>query len=211
MIADYEKTFPRLIDTDDADWSQFIDKLDEIDQYIREKIEGLDTLLEYERCPVEYLSLLGQIVYAGIENWDSETVKRKKIRDAIMKHKFSSTWEYDIKPAIENITGITPSLYNFRNMAFWVWDADRDLTNNLGWNISRWSAAREFPNSKIWNQDRGRVKGIVYIDVNTTTLTADDWLKIRTEVEKSAPVYMEIHVGYTDGGIWYDEEVINPV
>lgn len=210
MINNYNAAFPASVDRNDSNWLLLISKLDEFDNYVRRLIENLDTLYDYNRCPSYLLRYLGNFLYAGIENWDSDLTKRVKIREAVKRHKFSSTWVYDIKSIIEAFTGISPAyLYNFRTISFWVWDAGRFLTNDLGWNVSRWSASREFPNSKIWNTDRLNVKCVVFIDVNTDTLTNNQWAQLKIEVKKSVPVYMRVYLGYIELGKWIEKEVIN--
>ena len=202
MIGKYEDAFPRVIDKNDPNWSPFIAKLNELDNYVRAKIEGLDTLYDYQACPSEVVKRLGAIVYAGIEIWDDDTARRKKVRDAVRKHQFSSTWLYDVKLVVETYTGLTAYLYNFRSISFFAWDANNELTTELGWNKTRWDGSGSFPNSLAWNIESKIIKGIAYIDVNTSTLTQDDWDILEIELEKSAPAFFRIYVGYIDSGDW---------
>ena len=209
MIAEYEKTLPKSIDQNDPDWAVFIDKINEIDDYIRNKIEELDLLYDPDRCPPDYLAWLGKLVHAGLEPTDSDVTQRRKIRDAVQTHKLSSTWEFDIKNKVFQITGIIPSLINFRIFAFWVWDTGRVLAA-MGWNFSRWDAERRFPLSRIWNAGRKkRIVGRFYIDVNSEVISDDDFDKIEIEVLKSAPVFVKIFIGYTTSNdVWITKKEI---
>lgn len=78
----------------------------------KEDVLRLNTLIDPARIDSVLLDDIGQYLYAGIGFSDTDRIKRQKISNAIMSHKQASTWKWDIKPAIDILTGGDAILYS---------------------------------------------------------------------------------------------------
>ena len=123
MIGEYEKSFPvaQEIDVTDPEWIAFFERLNNDDLYIKQKIEELDTLLDFERCPTQYLERLGILLSAGILKTDSDLLKRTKIRYAVQSHKFAGTFRLDVKPLIDALVKGDCYIYSNGHEYFGKW------------------------------------------------------------------------------------------
>ena len=96
-------------------------KIDEhLDEWQQDVLD-LNTIIDPARMPVSILDDVGQYLTAGILSSDSERVKREKIWNAIQSHQLRGTFQFDIKPTIDTITGLDASIFSgFDNSDFIV-------------------------------------------------------------------------------------------
>jgi len=202
----FEKFVPDILRNNlTAKGQAFIDKHDE---YILAWIEELKELYFAnklpERIPLDFLEEMGYFLNAGLMQTDTETIKRKKIADAVKSHKLRGTWNDDAKIRIDNITGY--------NAAIFV-ATQSDDSIEMGQTSSEdatvyWSTESGYDGAddslgtwEIGDFTEYVIAGNVYIDchegVNTAVLTSDQIEQIVVELEFDVvPAYMKVYLGY---------------
>ena len=130
----YRNNIPKLLQKtldSDAGGTAYVNKVDSLLAEWRDETKSIAYLKSPERCPSSLLDELGYYVAAGILKFDSESVKRKKIYEAIERHKRRGSWTNDAKPTIDAITGQSTSLIKDYYTGDWIlWGDEADDLDN---------------------------------------------------------------------------------
>lgn len=163
-----------------------------------------------DRCPVLLLDELGNNFAAGLKQYDTETIKRKKIDGAVAQHKIRGLWLTDVKVKIDTITGYDAQLvmeegsgvmlaYNMP----WVEVTPPLDTTRIQFQAIDYSPLAPPPYGFIGLKETSpggdvipEVRGTIYIDchagINASTLTAAQIAQIVDEITDSVPCYYKI-------------------
>lgn len=195
----FEQYIPKSFNRD-AKVQAFADEVDKILNAIISQTWELNNIYDPARTKNVVLNFLGKYLNAGINNRDSELLKRQKIYQAIMTHKVRGTFNSDVKIKIDNIAGgdssivtvigeddfiltgdgTTPSAY------YWATLGVNGIDNNLGCLL-------------IGSGLEIEVAGNIYIDTDNDSLTAAEQEQIELDIYDSVPAYYYTHIGYVDG------------
>ena len=200
-FEDFVPKMLRQILDESQDGQALVDKMNEyIDNWSKDILE-MQFLKMSERCPSDFLDVLGNYINAGIKEFDSETIKRIKIATAVQGHKKRGTWNSDAKIKIDVIAGGDSQIIRAIDSADWILLAgesdDPDnywatlgvdgIDDNLGIDLSG-----DF--TEITEA------GNIYIDTDNDSLTSDQIDQIVIELQDDiVPAYMRIYLGYVDG------------
>lgn len=193
-----EKYIPKAFTRDDK-LQALADEMDAVFNDILSETWELNNLFDPVRTKAVVLDLLGAYLNAGINDGDSEAIKRSKISQAVASHKVRSTFAFDVKPKIDNIAGgdsvifraideddfifvgdgLTPSAY------YWAALGADGIDDGLG---------PAFLGSGM----EVEVAGNVYIDVDNSSLSAAEQAQIQLDIQDSIPAYYYVHIGYVN-------------
>lgn len=196
---------PKIMrDYPDAGTNALVAKLDELILRWEASGLGIADLNSPEKCPEQFLSELGYLLNAGIDESDSEQEKRVKVATAVASHKIRGSWTKDAKPKIDAITGTDTELVKPTDSAEWVWFDDGGLPYTEKWGV--WDGGipgDEYGLLFLSNGNEMEIKGNVYIDLKTSGLSAAQIQAIRDEIEADVvPAYFRVFLGYFSGGFW---------
>lgn len=170
----------------------------------KEDILSIENFKNPFKIEAMLLGELGTLLNADIRNQDSEVIKRKKIAGAVRRHKNRGTWEFDTKLRIDAIVG-----------------GDAKIGQSVGGDDFILIGDETVPSSYVWavlggkdvNQDFGirltgeggenTNRGVILIDVDDSTLTADQVEQVKLDIIDSVPVYFSIKLGYTSDGTFF--------
>jgi len=211
---DIRDVFPEIYkDKDEDSLNALTDKMNEIILSIKTDIRNMANLKCPARCPSWLLDELGYWVSANIQNFNTETVKRKKIEDAIRTHKLRSTWEEDVKLKIDNYVGGDSSIITSVGTDDWILCGDGMTPSSYYWSaFGADGVDLELGISLIGAGTEIEVKGNIYIDIDSSVLTSDQVEELKIELADSIPAYYRVFLGYLTGTIFtqYANGVINP-
>jgi phage tail-like protein len=183
-----------------------------MDEHWLEWLKGildLANLTDVSKCPYNFLDILGNYVAANILPNDDETNKRQKIANAIMMHKFRSTWGNDISILISIITGYTPAIFRPFDKHDWVL-LGRESINEYSGSMQDFAilgTGMDYVESisllggVITTQEN--VWGVIYINlhpgIDTPILSESVIQQIINNIKlDNIPAYFIINLGYTD-------------
>lgn len=193
---------PKLFrDNQTAETTALCDKADDNIEEWLEDAKNLQYLLDVERCPSNFLTVLGDYLSAGIKSRDSETTKRQKIYKAIVTHKYRSTWVYSAKLIIDAITGYDAAIYTASDSDDWIMTGDGIIEVGTSWALLYDGVTDPYGFSLIGAGTEIEIQGNIYIDCHDgvigSTLTADQIADIVENIETDiVPAYMIIYLGY---------------
>lgn len=167
-----------------------------------------------ERCPATLLDELGDMVSAGLYQYDSERTKRSKIAIAVQSHKIRGTWTASVKPYIDSTTGYDARLINGQTYkkALNIW-VECDGSNDVGtsWapngsgDVAGYLGLKE---SVAGGASSLEIAGIVYIDLHygvyTAVLSAETIAKLVNDLSTDVvPAYCQCNLSYinTSGNV----------
>lgn len=171
----------------------------------RNEVLSLNTIIDPARMPSLLLEDMGQLLNAGIVNSDSDRVKRQKIWNAIQSHRNRGTWRQDVKARIDAFVGGDASLFG-QDLTI---DDDSIVVGGLTsepdnyWSV--FGSDGVDPNGGIFVVGAGDevvLAGVVNIDVDSSTLTADEVDDIKEDLVDSIPEYYRVFLGYVSGGVF---------
>jgi hypothetical protein len=178
----------------------FADKIDEFLIGIKDDTIGLNDLLNPFKAPVQVLDYFGDYFNAGINIFDSEHTKRIKIATAIQSHKKRGSFVFDAKPKIDAIAGGDSQILKTFGADDWILTGDGLTPSAYYWAAMGTDGIDDdLGILLVGSGDEIIVAGNIFIDVDNNSLTAEEQLRIRIELEDIAPAYMIVHVGYLDG------------
>jgi hypothetical protein len=154
-----------------------------------------------ERCPTKFLNELGDFISAGLNSFDTDSEKRIKIQSAVQRHKTRSTWKKDAKIIVDGVAGGDSSIVPAYFEAEWIlWGQQvgdpADYTTTFGDD----NVDDELGIDLIGTFDENNIPGIVWIDVDNDSLTADEVNRIVVSMEDDvAPAYFIVVLGYIHG------------
>lgn len=216
------KYIPKLFQKDEKAiaLADFIDG--EIDEW-EDDVKAVLRTFRPDQTGSYNLEDLGQFFQAGMKESDSETIKRRKLRDAVKSHKNRNTFqggtfgdittEGDVKPKIDNITGLSPGARIVNSVGTDAWvlvgDVDSNPPGYLWGSMQGDALTTDLGLHLIGAGTETEVKGNIFIDlhegVTTAVLTSDQIESIIEDLSDSLPSYMIIHLGYVDGsGVFID-------
>lgn len=175
--------------------------LDNLLEEIRTELINYTRLYDISSVDSSYLDVLGDMFNAGFIPSDTETIKRRKLRDAIETHKYASTWEFDIREKVNDIAGGNAVIIDRLTNADWVLFGGSEsaaITAYYWGTMGVDGVDDELGLNLIGGYDQIEVAGNIYIDVDNNSLSADDQELIRIAVENAMPVYYRVYFGYID-------------
>jgi len=189
-------------DADDS-MTALADKMDSIMTEVVAEILRLYDLKLPDQCPADLLDELGYYVAAGILNTDTAMIKRGKIATAVQGHKIRGGWINDAKPKIDTIVGGDSTIFLAADSDDWILGGD-GITIQA---TSYWATMgadgidADLGLSLIGLGDEIEIAGNVYIDVDSSTLTAAQVQQIVDALERDVvPAYYRVYLGYVSAG-----------
>ena len=181
----------------------FCAKLDQIILDLKDEILGIENLRHPERCPADFLDLLGEQLAAGIKDFDSSFTKRSKIANAIQSHKTRGTWSKDVRQRIKNITGLLPDIFNAVHSDDWILLGNDTDPAKLPhpWAIFGGDGFEESADGFILLGQGDEIEnpGIVSIDLKSDSLSPTIISQIRSEISDDAlAAYLLVNLGFVD-------------
>ncbi len=199
----FVKFIPKIFQKD----TKAIAMADKIDTHLalwKRDILSIEQFRTADECPASVLNELGYLLNAGIQNEDSETVRRSKIYNAILNHKNRGTWDDDVKLRIQAITGIEPELFNQVDNDDWILLGKESTDPDRYWATLGTDAIDD--ELGIWlvgDMTEYVIAGNIYIDLKSSILTAAQIQQIVDDLsEDIAPAYYAIYLGYISAGIF---------
>jgi hypothetical protein len=155
------------------------------------------------RVPPQFLPELAYFVGVTLLNTDTDQQKRIKIQQGVHSLRYLSTWDDNIKPTSDGITGFSSSFYNSTNSSDWIMIGGSENPSYLatyqgviGTNGVDLNTGLDL----VGSGNESDITGIFLIDVGTSTLTADQVSQIVVALAGFVPCYMRIFMGYTSAG-----------
>lgn len=183
----------------DAKLIAFADKVDSILEGLRSDTIGLNDIIDPMKAPVVTLDYLGDYFNAGINVFDNEKVKRVKIATAIQSHKKRGSFNFDAKPKIDAIAGGDSQILKTFGADDWILVGDGLTPGAYYWSaLGADGIDDDLGIMLVGSGDELIIAGNIYIDVDNDSLTAEEQLRIRLEMEDIAPAYFLVHIGYVD-------------
>lgn len=178
----------------------FSDKMDEYMNDLKSDTIGLNDLIDPVKMPVVVLDLWGDFLNAGINVFDTEATKRVKIATAVQSHRRRGSFVDDAKPKIDAIAGGDSQIVKTFSGDDWILVGDGLTPSSYYWSAMGADGIDiNLGISLVGDGTEAFVAGNVYIDVDNSSLTAEEQLRIRLEMEDIAPAYFYVHIGYIDG------------
>jgi hypothetical protein len=198
------KVLPKIYqDKGEASTLALAEKMDSIFTAIENDIKSLGTLHDPVRCPYWILNELGYFLNADLKNIDTEAVKRQKIETAIESHKNGGTWNKSIKLIIDSVVGGNSVIVTYVGYDDFVVCGKGDEPAAYYWaGVGGKDDALPYG---IYIYGKGYeegIKGVVRIDVGSSTLTAAEVENLKSQILRFSPAYMIIILGYISGGIF---------
>lgn len=184
----------------------------------RNEIDAIQRYRRADECPSNLLEELGFLNAANIKSGDSEAVKRFKIDQAVPIHKQRSTWENEVKSAIDEITGLDAQFYNFPTSTdddfLWVGDTGDDVSSEK---FAVWGGdGPDGDDSGMLWIGQGtelQLNGVLWIDLGGTSgdPTAETIKYLAREMIDLVPAYARVILGYVDSGefVFYADGIVN--
>lgn len=181
----------------DAKLNAFTAKMDEIITYLKEDTLNLNKLIDPIQIPASLIVELGYYLNAGINDSDSESIRRDKVVNAISGHKRRGSFNLDAKPKIDIIAGGNSQIIRGFDLDDWILVGDGLTPTAYYWAaLGADGIDDDLGISLIGAGDEIEVAGNVYIDVDNSTLTSDEQEQIRLSMLDIAPAYYIVHFGY---------------
>jgi len=200
--SDVKQLFPRVyVEKNELSTIALANKMNEIIAAVKADITGLGNLHDALRCPAWLLEELGYYLHAGLENLDTEAVKRRKIATAIKGHKNGGTWQGSVKLIVDSIVGGDSNILSFVGFDDFIVCGKGNEPASYYWaGVGGKSAALPY-GIYIYGKgiERG-IKGVVSIDVDSSTLTAEEVEDLKAQLVNSIPSYEIIVLGYMSAG-----------
>lgn len=210
-VKDY---FPDIyVEKDEDSMNALVSVMDQLISDIEEDIREIGYSRDPVRANALVLDELGYWLSANINDFNSEMVKRKKIQDAIRTHKLRSTWETDAKLKIDNYVGGDSKIIISVGTDDWILVGDGSTPTDYYWAAMGADGIDDgLGISLIGDGTEIEIKGNIYIDVDDSTLTADQVEELKQELDDTIPAYYRIFLGYISAGqfITYANGIINP-
>jgi hypothetical protein len=206
------KRIPKLFQRD----SKAIAMADKTNNNLNEwknEAHTIEWIRRCDQCPSSLLDELGALLKVTFEADDDDATKRQKICTAVADQKDRATWESDAKGRIQDITGIAPEIYNVADTDDWIWLGKEASDPSFYWATFGTDAIDD--DLGIWivgEMDEFVVAGNIYIDLKSSTLTAQQIQDIRDALETDvAPAYYILYLGYVSAGVFvvYANGIIN--
>lgn len=156
-----------------------------------------------DEMPSQFLDEAGYELAANILNTDSETIKRRKIYNAISTHKLGGTWKYDLKVKIDNITGLSAALYYPTHTADWILSGDGVTENDYEATMGVDGIDDNLGIDLMGDGTEVEIPGNVYINchegITDPVLSVDQLKQIRAEIISDVlPAYYRLYLGYVN-------------
>lgn len=186
--------------TRDAKLTAFCDKIDSILTDLKDDTTGLNTFIDPMRIPANLISELGYLLNAGINPFDDETTRRKKVATAVAGHKKRGSFVYDAKPKIDIIAGGDSEIFRAIDEDDWILVGDGLTPAAYYWaSMGADGIDDELGLSLIGSGLEVEVAGNIYIDVDNAALSAAEQESIRVSMLDIVPAYFYVHFGYVNG------------
>ena len=194
----FERYIPKFF-TRDAKLTAFANEVDTVLQGIIDETKELNNIYDPARTKASVLNLLGEYLNAGIQDGDSEDIKRQKIYQAVATHKVRSTFEFDVKIKIDNIAGGDSQIFRAIDEDDFIFVGDGLTPSAYYWAALGADGIDDgLGPSFIGSGMEIEVAGNVYIDVDNSSLSAAEQEQIRLDIADSVPAYYYVHIGYVN-------------
>ena len=184
----------------DAGLTALADKADTHMAEWKADILRIAALIDPARIPNNLLVEMGTLLAAGIVAEDSDRTKREKISNAIMGHKQRGLWEEDAKPKIDAIAGGNAVLVSFVGEDDFIIVGDGLTPLGHFWSVVGGDGiATDYGIRIVGEGTESVLKGLITIDVDNDSLTADEILQLENALADVVPAYYRIVLGYFNG------------
>lgn len=147
---------------------------------------------------------LGALLSPGFLDVDSSTIKRRKIATAVRSHRYHATFVYDVKLKIDAVVGGDSYLYTSLNENDDDWiicgDGISPIAGSFYAILGGDGVATDYGIRIVGNDLEAGTTGVVEIDVDDNSLSADEVLQVVQSIENDIPVFMRVFLGYLSAG-----------
>lgn len=173
-------------------------KADEhLDQW-REDVLNLNTIIDPLRMPSNILDDVGDYLSAGILNIDTDRIKRQKIWNAIESHRLRGTFQFDVKPTLDIITGFSSSIFSSADSSDFIVLGGEASDPDIFWaTIGIDSVDTQLGIDMVGSGDEAVLTGVILINLGGLYNDID---RIREAVIDKIPGYLQVVFGYVDTG-----------
>ena len=204
----YSEFPPEIKALDDVEWQELGSIMDNIDAELLEAVTGMKHFWDQDTSEVWMLPFLSYAIRANVYNGDSEDLKRKKIWNAVARHRIKGI-EENVFEMIEEIIGVTPAIYSGAFTSFAIWESKNNLMsfphdfmkwdskNNVSGGGFRWG-------SKYSEAPGAYQRGIVYINLNAFPVEPRKIEKVAKAIEYFGAAYFQYHLGYLSDDGWLE-------
>lgn len=173
--------------------------MDTVLQDIINETKELNNMYDPARTKAAVLNLLGEYLNAGLQDGDSEDIKRQKIYQAVATHKVRSTFEFDVKIKIDNIAGGDSVIFRAVDEDDFIFVGDGLTPSAYYWAaLGADGIDDDLGPAFIGSGLEVEVAGNVYIDVDNNSLSSAEQDQIRLDIADSVPAYYYVHIGYVN-------------
>ena len=172
-------------------------------------VVNLDRQIRPDECDSKYLDELNFILNANVKNYDPDSVKRKKVANAIQNQKFRGCFNLDVKIRLDTITGYSSRILD--NLPSFGTD-DRILLSDGGttdqqaiityWSIMGCDGLDLNQGMALVGEHEVFIKVNIFIDlhqgINTDVLSADTVKRCVADLNDVIPAYIFVYLGYVD-------------
>jgi hypothetical protein len=196
---DVEKYIPVFYERDEK-LNAFISKFNSINNDSKEETLGLNDLCDPVKIPYDLISELGYLLNAGIKEYDPEANRRDKVAKAVQGHKRRGSFNLDAKPKIDLIAGGDSQIFRAVDSDDWILVGDASTPSTSYWaTMGSDGIDLNLGLSLIGEGNEVEVAGNIYIDVDNSSLTAQEQEQLRNDMLDIVPDYMYVHFGYISG------------
>lgn len=195
----FEKYIPKFFERDDK-LEAFADKMDELMSSFKTDTLGLNDFIDSVKIKSGLLTELDFLLNAGVNQTDSDRIKRQKIAKAVQGHKKRGTWKDDAKPKIDAIAGGDAQIIQSTGNDDWIVPGDGLTPSAFYWaTMGTDGVDDDLGIAIIGEGNEIEISGNIYIDVDNDSLTSDQVDQIVLELEEDiAPAYYRIFIGYVN-------------
>jgi len=204
----YYDEFPEFIKSlDSSEWKELGEIMDGIDAVLVDAIYGMKFFTDPDRCQENLLSYVGYPVSANLFTGDSSGVKRKKVWEAIARHRIKGT-EQSFLDCIEEVTGFRPIIIPPYS-AYDVWESINNLMP-YPYDFMKWASKNSIAYGGFsWRANVGVfggsfVRGEIYIDLRSKDLSPSVIKKVIDVVEFIGSPYFRYYLGALTEGGWFN-------
>lgn len=198
---------PEVRALNEQEWIDFAALLDDLEADLLLSLSDFGKLWDVETAPSFLLPYIAYSFGAPFNLSDSDRVQRKKVFNAVSRHKEKGT-EANAIEMIEEITGVTPRIYLNSISMYMIWSSlNSEVASSSG--FMRWSARSTGSfDGMLWaslnrDVDLRALGGVVYIDLVRPKIEREMREKVKEVVEYFGASFLTYIVGVMgSSGSW---------
>lgn len=189
--------------------------MDALEEPITEAITDMKHFWDLDRADINMLRFLSFSIRANVQEGDAENIKRKKIWDAVARHRVKGS-PGSIISLIEEVTGITPVVSPAVHSMFMIWESKNSLLG-YPYDFMKWDTQIDTDGfgmkwlSKTAGGSGALLRASIYIDLGADNFTPALIDKVVDVIKYAGAVYFRYHLGHQlpAGAGWLVYRVVN--